>query len=55
MKHVVERWRIDYNHYQPDSSLAHITTAAFAELCCQAGEMRVAEHIVTVSAGIEDS
>ncbi len=30
-----------------------MTTAAFAELYCQAGELRVAENIVTVSAGIE--
>ncbi len=55
MKHVVERWRMDYNHYRPDSSLARMTTAAFAELCRQASEMRVAEHIVTVSAEVEGS
>ncbi len=54
---------MDYNHYRPDSSLARMTTAAFAELCRKAGspalrlagKMRVAEHIVTVSAEVEGS
>ncbi len=35
-KYVVERWRMDYNHYRPHSSLSYMTPAGFAELCCQA-------------------
>ena len=27
MKYVVDRWRMDYNHYRPHSSLAYMTPA----------------------------
>ena len=27
---VVDRWRLDYNHHRPDSSLAYQNPAAFA-------------------------
>lgn len=40
MKYVVERWRMDYNHYRPHSSLGYMTPAGFAELCRQAGCIR---------------
>ena len=40
MKYVVERWRMDYNHYRPHSSLCYMTPAGFAELCRQAGCIR---------------
>ena len=30
MKYVVERWRMDYNHYRPHSSLGYMSPAAFA-------------------------
>ena len=40
MKYVVERWRMDYNHYRPHSSLGYMTPADFAELCRQAGCIR---------------
>lgn len=40
MKYVVDRWRMDYNHYRPRSSLAYMTSAAFAELCYQTGCIR---------------
>jgi len=40
MKYVVERWRMDYNHYRPHSSLGYMTPAGFAELCRQAGRLR---------------
>jgi transposase InsO family protein len=40
MKYVVERWRMDYNHYRPHSSLSYTTPAGFAELCRQAGCIR---------------
>ncbi len=36
MKDVVERWRMDYNHYRSHSSLSYMTPAGFAELCRQA-------------------
>jgi len=39
-KYVVERWRMDYNHYRPHSSLGYMTPAGFAELCRQAGCVR---------------
>jgi putative transposase len=32
-KYVVDRWRMDYNHYRPHSSLSYITPAAFAQIC----------------------
>ena len=31
---VVDRWRLDYNHQRPHSSLGYLTPAAFAALCC---------------------
>jgi putative transposase len=40
MKYVVERWRMDYNHYRPHSSLGYMTPAGFAELCHEAGCVR---------------
>ena len=40
MKYVVERWRMDYNHYRPHSSLGYMTPAGFAGLCQQAGCVR---------------
>jgi transposase InsO family protein len=40
MKYVVERWRMDYNHYRPHSSLGYMTPAGFAGLCQQAGCIR---------------
>ena len=34
-KYVVDRWRMDYNHYRPHSSLAYMTPADFASLCIE--------------------
>ncbi len=31
---VVDRWRLDYNHYRPHSSLGYQTPATFAARCC---------------------
>jgi hypothetical protein len=36
-KYVVEHWQMDYNHYQPHSSMGFMTPAGFTELCRQAG------------------
>jgi len=33
MKYVVDRWRMDYNHYRPHSSLDYMTPAEFAKSC----------------------
>ena len=30
LRYVVDRWRMDYNHYRPHSSLAYMAPAAFA-------------------------
>ncbi len=35
MKYVVNRWRMDYNHYRPHSSLSYMTPAAFGQLCIE--------------------
>jgi hypothetical protein len=35
MKYVVDRWRMDYNHYRPHSSLAYMTPAEFSRLCIE--------------------
>ena len=35
MKYVVDRWRMDYNHYRPHSSLSYMTPAAFGQLCIE--------------------
>ena len=31
---VVDRWRLDYNHHRPHSSLHYLTPAEFADRCC---------------------
>lgn len=36
-KYVVDRWRMDYNHCRPHSSLAYTTPAAFGQLCIETG------------------
>jgi transposase InsO family protein len=33
LKYVVDRWRMDYNHYRPHSSLSYMSPAAFAASC----------------------
>ena len=40
MKYVVERWRMDYNHHRPHSSLGYMTPASFARSCLEAGCIR---------------
>ena len=47
-KYVVDRWRMDYNHYRPHSSLSYMIPAAFAQICidtdCRRDDWR-AEHV----------
>ena len=33
VRYVVDRWRMDYNHYRPHSSLGYMSPAAFAARC----------------------
>jgi putative transposase len=33
LRYVVDRWRMDYNHYRPHSSLDYMAPAAFAATC----------------------
>jgi putative transposase len=40
MRYVVNRWRMDYNHYRPHSSLGYMIPAEFAQLCHEAGCVR---------------
>jgi len=52
MKYVVERRRMDYNHYRPTSSRRYVTPAGFAELCRQAGYLRPQTPVLN---GVQDS
>jgi transposase InsO family protein len=36
-KYVVDRWRMDYNHYRPHGSLSYQTPAVYGEQCRQKG------------------
>jgi putative transposase len=33
LRYVVDRWRMDYNHYRPHSSIGYMTPAAYAASC----------------------
>ncbi len=33
VRYVVDRWRMDYNHYRPHSSLGYVSPVAFAARC----------------------
>ncbi len=37
LTYVVDRWRMDYNHYRPHSSLEYMAPAAFAVKCLEQG------------------
>jgi transposase InsO family protein len=36
-RYVADRWRMDYNHYRPHSSLGYMSPAAFAAACLGSG------------------
>jgi transposase InsO family protein len=44
LRYVVNRWRMDYNHYRPHSSLDYMAPAAFAKLCLDQGSATL--HLV---------
>ncbi len=35
LRYVADRWRMDYNHYRPHSSLDYTAPAAFAAMCLE--------------------
>ena len=37
LRYVADRWRMDYNHYRPHSSLDYMSPAAFASRCLEQG------------------
>ncbi len=37
LRYVADRWRMDYNHYRPHSSLNYMAPAAFAATCLEQG------------------
>ena len=37
LRYVADRWRMDYNHYRPHSSLDYTAPAAFAAKCLEQG------------------
>jgi len=38
LRYVADRWRMDYNHYRPHSSLDYMAPATFAAKCLEQGE-----------------
>ena len=49
LKYVVERWRMDYNHYRPHSSLDYQTPAAYADQCRATGRKRPHKQAVEMN------
>ena len=39
LRYVADRWRMDYNHYRPYSSLDYMASAAFAAMCLEQGSI----------------
>ena len=54
-KYVVDRWRMDYNHYRPHSSLAYMAPADFAKLCIETDCRRTQPGLLEMSikSGVE--
>jgi len=55
MKYVVDRWRMDYNHYRPHSSLAYMTPAAFGKLCIEMNCLKDSQErkAIRVNCGVD--
>jgi putative transposase len=41
LKYIVDRWRMDYNHYRPHSSLDYMAPAAYATKCFDQGSAKL--------------
>ena len=41
LRYVADRWRMDYNHYRPHSSLNYTAPAAFAAKCLEQGSVPI--------------
>ena len=54
LRYVVDRWRMDYNHYRPHSSLGYMSPAAFAARCPEldSATLRQAQDKETSECGI---
>ena len=50
-KYVVDRWRMDYNHYRPHSSLEYMTPSEFAKLCIETDCRRTQQKPLDMSTG----
>ena len=49
LRYVADRWRMDYNHYRPHSSLGYMAPATFAATCipsCSASVKYVKKIVV---------
>ncbi len=44
LRYVAERWRMDYNHYRPHSSLVYMTPAEYSKLCEDVGCLKQPKH-----------
>ncbi len=46
LRYVADRWRMDYNHYRPHSSLDYMAPAAFAAMCLEqgSGSLRLTQY-----------
>ncbi len=46
LRYVVDRWRMDYNHYRPHGSLGYMSPAAFTATCAPPGSAppRLPDH-----------
>ena len=41
LRYIADRWRMDYNHYRPHSSLDYMAPAAFAAKCLEQGSATI--------------
>ena len=53
LKYVVERWRMDYNHYRPHSSLGYQNPATYAQQCRDMGLTRPVKPVEETESRVE--
>ena len=56
VKYIVDRWRMDYNHYRPHSSLSYMTPAEFGRLCIETDCCRnqAMQELTRVNYGVDE-